>query len=85
MSVEQRPEAVAGVIAGHRGDLLGGTGGHDLSAALAPLGSQVEDPVGTLDDIQMVLNNEHRVAAFHQLRSRLMSAKCSPVVGSSNR
>ncbi len=72
------------------GDLLGRAGGDDPSAGLAALGPEVDDPVGRLDHLEVVLDHQHRVAGVDEIRaapssSSWMSAKCSPVVGSSSR
>ena len=72
-----------------RGDLLGRARGDDLAAALAALGAQVDDPVGARDDVEVVLDDDDRVALVAQIGERRrastsMSAKCRPVVGSSS-
>ena len=38
----------------------------DGAAAVAPLGTQVDQVVGALDDVQIVLDDHHGVAAVHQ-------------------
>jgi hypothetical protein len=57
------------------------------AAAVAALGAEVDDPVGALDDIEVVLDDDERVAgvgeAVEDLQSLRMSSKCRPVVGSS--
>ncbi len=35
-----------------------------LAAELAPFGAQIDDPVGGLDQVHVVLDDEHRVALF---------------------
>ncbi len=40
--------------------------GHDDAAALAAFGPEVDDPVGALDDVEVVLDDEHGVARVHQ-------------------
>ena len=57
----------AGVGGGVGGDLLGGSGGDDLAAGVAALGAEVDDPVGGLDDVEVVLDDEERAAAFDEL------------------
>ena len=47
-------------------DLLRRAGGNDASAAVAALGSEVDHPVGGLDDIQVVFDDDHRVARIAQ-------------------
>ena len=53
----------------------------------AGFGAEVDDPVGRLDHVQVVLDDDHRVAQVHQAvstsSSLWMSSKCRPVVGSS--
>ena len=53
-----------GVFAGR--DLLRGTGGNDLATAGAALRPQVDDPVGGLDHIQVVLDDHDAVAVITQ-------------------
>ena len=40
--------------------------GHDPPAPLAALRAQVDDPVGGLDDVEVVLDHDHAVALVHQ-------------------
>ena len=40
--------------------------GHDVSALATALGAEVDDVVGAFDDVGVVLNDEHRVAALYQ-------------------
>ena len=47
-------------------DLLGRALGDDPAAAIAALRSEVDDPVGRLDDVEVVLDDEDRVAAVDQ-------------------
>ena len=49
------------------GDLFGGAGGDDLAAGVAAFGAHVDDPVGGLDDVQIVLDDEEGAAAFDEL------------------
>ncbi len=42
-----------------------GAGG-DEEASLLPLSAEVDDPVGPFDDVQVVLDDEHRVAGIRQ-------------------
>jgi len=41
-------------------------GGDDLSAAVAALGAEVDDPVGGLDHVEVVLDDDHGVALVTQ-------------------
>ena len=52
--------------AGDADDLLGRARGDDLAAAVAPLGAEVDDPVGSLDDFEIVLDHHHRIALVDQ-------------------
>jgi len=58
------------------------------AAVFAPSG-QIDNPVGGLDHVQVVLDHHHRVAnptrRWSTSRSLRTSSKCSPVVGSSSR
>src|SRR5512133_882247 len=47
-------------------DLLRRSGGDDRSAARAALGSEIDDPVRRLDHVEVVLDDEHRVAAIDE-------------------
>jgi hypothetical protein len=59
----QRP---AGVTLGASGDFLGCSGGNNLPALVACVGAEVYDPIGGFHDLQVVLDDEHRVAGVHQ-------------------
>ena len=63
---EHRREEATGVAALARRDLLGRAGDDDLAAAVAALGAEVDDPVGGLDDVEVVLDDEHGVAGIDQ-------------------
>ena len=52
------------------GDLLGCTRGHHVTAGLAAFGSEVDEVVGRLDDVEIVLDDEQRVALLEQLAER---------------
>ena len=56
-----RPGAV-----GHRGDLRGRSRGHDPAPGVAALGTEVEHQVAFGDDVEVVLDHDHRVARVHQ-------------------
>ena len=40
--------------------------GDDLAAAVAAFGAEVQDPVGRLDDVEIVLDHHDRVSCVHQ-------------------
>ena len=48
------------------GDLLGRAGDDDLAAAVAAFGTEVDDAVGGLDDVEVVLDHEHGVAGVDE-------------------
>ena len=49
-----------------RGDLLGRALGHDPAAARAAFRPHVDQPVGGLDHLEIVLDHDHRVAGVDQ-------------------
>src|SRR5450759_3547808 len=55
----------------HFHDLLGRAGGDDQASGGAALRAEVDNPVGRLDDVEVVLDHQHRVAAVHQLVQHL--------------
>jgi len=59
---EHRPQRLAGVGALGSSDLFRRAGGDQPAPSLASLGPQVDDPVGGLDDLHVVLDNQHGVA-----------------------
>ena len=75
---EQGRQRDARVGALRLGDLLGRALRHDPAAAGAPLGPQVDHPVGPLHDVEVVLHHEHRVA---RLDEPLQHHKQLPHVG----
>src|SRR6185312_17072342 len=52
----------SGVRAGVGRNLLGRAGRDDLAAPLAAFGAEVNEPVGRLDDVQVVLDDHDGVA-----------------------
>src|SRR5262245_9286522 len=48
--------------------VLRGAGGDDGAAAGAALGAHVDEPVGRLDDVEVVLDDQDRVARLDQPR-----------------
>src|SRR5690242_6880490 len=65
-SLQHLAQIPAGVARRTAGDLFGSAGCDDAPAAIAPLGSEIDDPVGRLDYIQVVLDHHHRVARVAQ-------------------
>ena len=62
VGVKDPREGRAGVAGGDLRHLLGRPLGDDPAAPVAPLGPQVDHPVGRLDDVEVVLDDDHRVA-----------------------
>src|SRR5258706_13030225 len=65
-NVEDASEGLAGVGLFCAGDEFGRALGDDAAAAFATFGSEVDDPVGLLDDVEMVLDDEHGVAEIDE-------------------
>ncbi len=49
----------------------GRAGTHDLAAAGSALGSQVDDPIGRLDHVEIVLDHEYRIAGVDKVVQHL--------------
>ena len=45
--------------------------GDDPAAAVAAFGAEVDDPVGRLDDVEVVLDDQHRVAGVDEVVQHL--------------
>src|SRR5215211_6805741 len=63
---EQVSEILARVRRLDGSHLLGGACGDDRSAAVAPLGAEVDDPVRRLDDVEVMLDDEDRVSTIDE-------------------
>src|SRR5687767_593446 len=48
-------------------DLLGCSGGDDLSSLRPSFGAEIDDPIGRLDDVEIVFDDEERVAGLQEL------------------
>ena len=59
---------VAGLDLGH---LFGRARNNDLTTAIAALGADIDDPVRSFDDVEVVLDDDHRVALLHQFVEHL--------------
>ena len=64
---ENAREEAAGVGLRVAGDLLGRAGGDDFAALVAAFGAEVDQPVGGLDDVEIVLDD-------HAARRRIRAA-----------
>src|SRR2546425_7128259 len=63
---ENAGEGLAGVGFFGAGDELGRALGDDAAAAFAAFGAEVNDPIGLLDDVEVVLDDEHGVAEIDE-------------------
>ena len=68
---QHRLEKRARVAPLHLDQVLRRARGDDLAAAVAALGPEVDDPVGRLDDLEIVLDDDDRVALVDQLVQHL--------------
>ena len=59
---EDALEILAGVAVGFGGDVLGGAFGDEFAAGVAAFGSEVNDPVGGFDDVEVVFDDDDGVA-----------------------
>src|SRR5438445_6395272 len=59
--LQERAQELPGVRLGYLRDLLRRADGDHLAARLAALRPEVDDPVGLLDHVEVVLDHEHRV------------------------
>ncbi len=50
----------------HLRHVLGGAGGNDLPAAIAAFGTDVDDPIGGFDHIEVMLDDDDRIALIDQ-------------------
>src|SRR5229473_1165486 len=66
LDVQELFEELAGVAFLDGGDVLGRAGSHDQAAACAAFGAEVDHPVGGLDDVEVVLDHDDRVAGLDQ-------------------
>src|SRR3989338_5413771 len=60
-------QEAAGVRALGARDFFRRTGGDALAAPVAALGTEIDEMIGGLDDVQIVLDDEHGVALVHEL------------------
>lgn len=62
--LEQRRQKASGMrclILGHH---FRGAAGYDAAAAAATLRSQIDDPIGSLDDIEVMFDDDDRIAVI---------------------
>src|ERR1700740_146179 len=63
---ENAGEDLAGVRLFRAGDEFGRALRDDAAAAFSPFGAEIDDPIGLLDDVEMVLDDEHGVAEIDE-------------------
>jgi len=56
----------AGVTRRARGNVFGRAVRDDMTAFVARVGPQVNDPIGTFDDVKVMLDDEHRMTAIDE-------------------
>src|SRR5678816_1916671 len=66
MTAKHWTEKLAGIGLFHFSNVLGRSTGDNQPAAQSAVGAKIDDPVSRLDDIQIVLDNEHRITPLHQ-------------------
>lgn len=66
-----RSEILSGQAAGIAGDVLRCSDGDYFSALVTTFRSQIDDPIGGLDHIQIVFDDNDRVAAIDQLMEEM--------------
>src|SRR6187549_2462295 len=66
LRLEQLRQEAAGVARRVPCHLLRCARGDHLAAAGSALGPEVDDPVGALDDVEVVLDHDHRVALLDE-------------------
>ena len=66
IAFEQRRQERAGIALRACRNLLWRTRDHDSSATVATLWTHIDQTIGNLDDIKVVLNHQHRVARIDQ-------------------
>src|SRR5262249_30609259 len=62
--LKQRLQILAGVGTRILHHIFGRAAGHDLTAAITALRPQIDDPVGGLDDLEIMLDHHHGIAGI---------------------
>src|SRR5438270_1860626 len=63
---EIRPEILSRIARLAFGNVFRGAGGDDMAAGVAAFGAEIDDPVSGLDDFEIVLDDEHRIAGLDE-------------------
>src|SRR5262245_51738594 len=66
LGAKQRGERRPRVRGGHQGHLFRRSRGYHATSGLATLGTEIDQVVRRLDDVEVVLDDDHRVAAIDQ-------------------
>ncbi len=59
-------QVASGVRGLVRGDLFGRADRNDAAPAVSALRPEIDDPIGGLDDVEIVLDHDHRIALVAQ-------------------
>ena len=60
-------QILAGITALHLGNFLRGTGSDHIATLITAFRAEIDDMVRGFDDIQIMLDYQHRIAHIHQL------------------
>lgn len=66
LQFEDLLEVFAGGGVGVLGEVFRGAGGDDLTAVLTAFGAHVDNPIGGFDDVEVMLDDDHGVAAVDE-------------------
>src|SRR5580704_13504539 len=66
IEVENTSKRLAGVRLFVACDLLGRALRDDAAAAFAAFGTEIDDPIGLLDHVEVVLDDQHRITEGHE-------------------
>src|SRR5579872_512877 len=65
--LQHRLQKLPRIAARRLDDIFRRTPGDDLAAAVAAFGTQIDHPVGGLDDLEIVLDHDYRISLRYQL------------------
>ena len=86
-AIQQRGQRLACVGLLRARNFFGRSLRHDAAAPLAAFRPQIDDPIGLFHHVEVVLDNDNRVAEVGEtvkhVQELLDICKCKPVVGSS--
>src|SRR5436190_12719569 len=64
--LKMRAESASSVRAATRGDRFRRSGNDQLTSLMTALGSQIENPIGAFDDVEMMFDHQDRVPCMHE-------------------